>query len=85
MEVRFPMAVLRCGLSETKENDCLCAKLSQKRRCVEPRSNMGHKSRSGERWFIVKRVLQQFIEQGRIKRDGQIKNLRQGIAGGFGG
>jgi hypothetical protein len=46
---------------------------------------MDHQSHSGERRFIVKRLLWQFIEQGRIKRDGQIKNLRQGIAGGFGG
>jgi hypothetical protein len=42
-------------------------------------------NRVHERRFIVKRLLQQFIGRGRIKRDVQIKNLRQGIAGGFGG
>jgi hypothetical protein len=36
-----------------------------------------------ERQLVVKRQLQQFIEQGHVKRGRQIKNLRQGIAGGF--
>jgi hypothetical protein len=47
------------------------------------RNRTGHKSRSGKRTFIVKRQLQQFIEPH--QRGHQIKNLRQGIAGGFGG
>jgi hypothetical protein len=36
-----------------------------------------------ERQLVIKRQLQQFIEQGHVKRGRQIKNLRQGIAGGF--
>jgi hypothetical protein len=42
-----------------------------------------HESRSGKQTFIVNRQLQQFIEPH--QRGHQIKNLRQGIAGGFGG
>jgi hypothetical protein len=47
------------------------------------RNRTRHESRSGKRRFIVKRQLQQFIEPH--KPGHQIKNLRQGIAGGFGG
>jgi len=47
------------------------------------RNRTDHKSRSGKRTFIVKRQRQQFIEPH--QRGHQIKNLRQGIAGGFGG